>query len=455
MPACKNCGGNKSKVVYNYTPKIYTICGGIDNCSTDNKCSEILDAACVQYTVNNIIKCSTENIVIQYDSAEEAFVKIIELLCERLPQPLSSLAADIVEETDENGFPKLSAIAINGVGPYTYEWKIKNDKLAPHYIEGSNTEVSLKLNCLGENGFAPEYTVDIPEDDPIFNIKVSNIYLKIIDATSATAYAHYDYMQNCYLPVANEPIEQEFIGSENMLFWTETGPYPINNTFQFMDDITELPTCESVKNFDCNMNKATEYREKRDMLLKDMNENSIAYAAGNRNIFSPFFKTLDYSIWERDGVGTNVYMGLQMIPKTINVPKGCPACNFYWWNIPMPDFNNQTMAERYPQDEYPCPNLVYYPKLHEDIQDYPDGEWGDILQLPNGDEYMWDPIDQIWSIPLYNAISDIHTSWRAKRDAWLKALNEIALAQAPFILANDYSPLHLYKYAQMKPYYIN
>lgn len=452
MPTCKNCGGSNSKVVYNYTPKIYTICPAPANCVDENKCSEILDAACVQYTVNNIIKCSTEDVVIQYDSAEEAFVKIINLLCERLPEPLSSLAADIVEETDDNGFPKLSAIAINGVAPYIYEWKVKNDKLAPHYIEGSNTEVSLRLNCLGENAF----NVDFPQDteDPLFNIKVSNVYLKITDATGATAFSHYDYMQNCYLPVANEPIQQEYIGSENMLFW-EYGPHPITNTFQFMDDVTELPTCESIKNFDCDMEKGTQYRIKRDTLIKDMNENSLAYSAGNRNVFPPFFIPLDYSIWERDGAGTQVYCGLQQIAKTINVPKGCPACNFYWWNIPMPDFNNQTMAERYPQDEYPCPNLVSYPKLHEDIQDYPDGEWGDVLQLPNGDEYMWDPIDQIWSIPLYNAISDIHTTMRAKRDAWLKALVELSLAQSPFILANDYVALHLYKYAQMKPYYIN
>lgn len=453
MPACKNCGGNNSKVVYNYTPKIHTICPAPANCADENKCSEILDAACVQYTVNNIIKCSTENIVIQYDSAEDAFVKIIDLLCEKLPQPLSSLAADIVEETDENGFPKLSAIAINGVGPYTYEWKIKNDKLAPHYIEGSNTEVSVQLNCLGENGFAPEYTVDIPDDDPVFNIKVSNIYLKITDATSATAYAHYDYMQNCYLPVANDPIEQEYIGSDKMAFW-DSGPHPMVATFQFMDDVTELPTCESVKNYNCDVDSAIEFRQKRDVLVYNLLENNNAYTSGARNVFPPYFRPIDNSIWERDGLGTETYMGLQFIGKIINVPKGCPACSSYFWNTPVPAYDNKTLAERYPEVQYPCVDFVYMPMLYETIEEYPPGVWGQIV-LIYGDYYVWDPIDNIWSLTLGSAMEDIFSIWGAKKADWLKELNILSLTQAPFIAANDYCPLHLYKYAQMKPYYIN
>lgn len=453
MPACKNCGGSNKKVVYNYTPKIYTICPAPATCADENKCNEILDAACVQYTSNNIIKCSTEDIVIQYDSAEDAFIKIIDLLCEKLPQPLSSLAADIVEETDENGFPKLSAIAINGVGPYTYEWKTKNDERAPHYIEGSNTNVSVRLNCLGENGFA----VELPQDteDPLYNIKITNVYLKITDSTNATAYAHYDYINNCYLPVANEPIEQAYIGSEKMYFW-EYGEHPISMTFVFQDDVTELPTCDSVKNYNCAEEYNTEYRELRDQLLKDMNENALNYGSGGRNVIPPFFKTLDYSIWERDGMGTQSYAGLQHIAKIINVPKGCPACAYtYFWNRPMPSYNNQSMAERYPESEYPCTSLNSYPRLYETIEEYPAGQWGDVLTV-DGDDYMWDPIDNVWSITLYEeGVSDIHTNMRQTRDAWLKALNEMCLAQAPFTLANDYFALHLYKYAQIKPYYIN
>ena len=451
MPACKNCGGNKSKVVYNYTPKIYTICPSPASCSDDNKCNEILDAACVQYTGNDIIKCSTEDVVIQYDSAEEAFIKIIDLLCEKLPQPISSLFADIVEETDENGFPKLSAIAVNGTGPYTYEWKLKNDKLAPHYIEGSNTNVSVRLNCLGENGF----NVDFPEDveDPLYNIKVSNVYLKITDSTSATAYAHYDYIYNCYLPVANDPIEQEYIGSEKMTFW-EYGPHPIFTILQFMDDITELPTCDSIKNFNCDPEYASEFRALRDQLFLDMNKNAIEYGVGGRNIFPPYFIPLDPSILTRDGMGTQVYMGLQQIAKVINVPKGCPACNFYWWTIPVPAYDDKTLAERYPQAQYPCGDFVFMPRLYETIEEYPPGEWGQIV-LIYGDHYVWDPIDNIWSLTLGNAMEDIFTTWRSKRDDWVKDLMILSLIQVPFILANDYSPLHLYKYAQMKPYYIN
>jgi hypothetical protein len=451
MPACKNCGGSNNKVVYNYTPKIYTICPTPANCADDNKCSEILDAACVQYTGNDIIKCSTEDVVIQYDSAEEAFIKIIDLLCEKLPQPISSLFADIVEETDENGFPKLSAIAVNGVAPYTYEWKLKNDKLAPHYIEGSNTQVSLRLNCLGENGFAVENVEDT--EDPLFNIKVSNVYLKITDATNATAFTHYDYIYNCYLPIANEPIEQEYLGSAKMAFY-DNGPYPIVNTFQFMDDVTELPTCESVKNYNCDVNMSIQYRVLRDQLLKDQNENTLNYQAGGRNIFPPYFIPLDYSIWGRDSLSTEVYAGLQHIGKIINVPKGCPACSYYFWNIPVPAYNNQTLAERYPEAQYPCGDFVFMPMLYETIEEYPPGIWGQVVYI-YGDHYVWDPIDNIWSITLGNAMENIFSNWRAKRDYWLKALNEIALAQVAFILANDYCPLHLYKYAQMKPYYIN
>jgi hypothetical protein len=453
MPACKNCGGSNNKVVYNYTPKIYTICPAPATCADENKCNEILDAACVQYTGNNIIKCSTENVVIQYDSAEDAFIKIIDLLCERLPEPLSSLAADIVEETDDNGFPMLSAIAINGVGPYTYEWKTKNDERAPHYIEGSNTDVSVRLNCLGENGFA----VELPQDteDPLYNLKITNVYLKIIDSTNATAYAHYDYIHNCYLPVANEPIEQAYIGSAKMYFW-DYGPHPITHTFHDVSKIEELPTCETIKNYICDGGEvASEYRAARDMLLKNMNENALNYSSGGRNILPPYFIPLDYSIWGMNSVGSQVYAGLQMIPKIPNIMKGCPACVYSFWNRPMPSFNNQSMAERYPVDQYPCIQLTSYPRLYETLAEYPAGQWGDILKV-DSDDYMWDPIANVWSIPLYEeGIGDIHTTMRAKRDAALKALNEYVLATDVFILANDYMPLHMYKYAQIKPYYIN
>jgi hypothetical protein len=454
MPACKNCGGNKSKVVYNYTPKIHTICPSPAGCLDDNKCSEILDAACVQYTGNNIIKCSTEDVVIQYDSAEEAFVKIIDLLCEKLPQPISSLFADIVEETDENGNPFLSAIAVNGTGPYTYEWKLKNDKLAPHYIEGSNTQVSLRLNCLGENGF----NVNFPEDteDPLYNIKVSNVYLKITDATNATAFTHYDYIHNCYLPVVNDPIEQEYIGSEKMAFW-DFGPHPVTATFVFMDDITELTTCEYIKNYLCDSERDAYTRSLRDTLQKDQNENAINYLSGGRGLFPPYFLPLDYSILERDGLYSQQWMGLQQFPKIITVPKGCPTCTrTYLWNVIIPDYG-ESLAERYPIEEYPCTAFNQIPRLFPTLAEYPPGQWGDllILDIPNQLFYAWDPIDNIWSSVLYNAIDPIYTKMTSTRDAHLKAVNEVSIAQNAFLLGNDYAPLHLYKYAQMKPYYIN
>ncbi len=241
-----------------------------------------------------------------------------------------------------------------------------------------------------------------------------------------------------------------------MAFW-DFGPHPVTTTFVFMDDITELSTCEYIKNYICDSERDSYTRYLRDTLLREQNENAVNYLSGGRGLFPPYFFPLDYSIFERDGLYSQQWMGLQQFPKIVTVPKGClPCTQTYLWNRIIPDYG-QSLAERYPQPEYACLMFNEIPRLFQTLAEYPDGQWGDVLLLDiSGNfQYAWDPIDNIWSSVLFSAIEDSYVKYTATRDAHLKAINELSLAQNAYLLGGDVAALHRYRYAQIKPYYIN
>ena len=53
---------------------------------------------------------------------------------------------------------------------------------------------------------------------------------------------------------------------------------------------------------------------------------------------------------------------------------------------------------------------------------------------------------QLWNQKLGDcAFEDVTSDNRRKRDAYLKALNEMLLAHAPFMAANEYFPFHRWR----------
>ena len=64
-------------------------------------------------------------------------------------------------------------------------------------------------------------------------------------------------------------------------------------------------------------------------------------------------------------------------------------------------------------------------------------------KLTNGP--AWDPIMNIWNLYLGDAMEDIQTTRSSKRNAERKALNQLNLAHAPFLSANEYMINHRWR----------
>jgi hypothetical protein len=69
------------------------------------------------------------------------------------------------------------------------------------------------------------------------------------------------------------------------------------------------------------------------------------------------------------------------------------------------------------------------------------GNPGDIIHVLNEGEYAWDPQNQEWSMTFVDRfLADLMSTGRMKRDAFLKAKNELALAMRPTEFAGFYIP---------------
>jgi hypothetical protein len=446
MPICKNCGGSNKKVVLNYTPKSYTICPDPGTCPESYNCSEILDAACIQYTSNNILYCGTSFVVInKFESLENAFASILEILCQTPPR--CSLDIDIIPNPDDGNTPSLTTIVSNGLAPYTYKWEIAQGSFVGHSISGSSTSSSLNLNCIGSNS--------IMTDDIDQNIKISNIQLIVTDAEGCTEIVHFVYTSDCYPTVVDDPeARQPFLGGRlfnNNGYESKFALSPLI----FLDDVRYIPTCPEMKNICCvegypDFEEAgSEYRDKRDLYFRDLNENILDENAG---LPSPT-NVLDYSVWEPDGLADQLIMykgGLM----NYNRPWGCPECTYRIWNeVPWPDLNNQTLAERFSMlDPEECIRFYWIDSVPFG-QTPPTGQPGQNLLWQSDPldpsiyyQHTWDPVTNSWSIVLSDIIDSINATNRQWVNNWLQSLNAVILAQAPFIMANEFALLHRFKY---------
>ena len=451
MPICKNCGGSNKKVILNYTPKAYTICPDPGACSESYACSEILDAACVQYTNNNIIYCDSSFIAInKFDSVEEAFQKLLDLICQTPPR--CSIKVAIVPNPDETQTPTLTASVTDGVGPYTYKWEIAQGPFKGHLISGSTTTQNLNLICIASN------TIRTGSLDK--NIKTSNIKLTVVDSKGCKQTVHFVYTSDCYAqPLTQSQPRQPFLGGR--LFNNNGYETPFALTpMDFMDNPDYMPTCPELKNICCVEGYPTygdagsQYRADRDEYFKDLNENTLSENVGSPSPSTP----LNYSQWEPGGLADELvlYKGGLM---NYNILWGCPECTFrIWTEISWPQLNNQTLAERFSMlDPEDCTKFYWIDAVQLGNTP-PTGQPGQLLKWATDPlcvdcygEYAWDPDTNSWSETLGSILGEINTTDRARRDAWLKATIELLLANGPFLWANDYALLHRFKYELKYP----
>jgi len=69
------------------------------------------------------------------------------------------------------------------------------------------------------------------------------------------------------------------------------------------------------------------------------------------------------------------------------------------------------------------------------------GNPGDVIRVINEDYYAWDPQNQEWSYNFYDKfLYNLMNTSNSKRDAYLKAKNELALAMRPVEFAGFYIP---------------
>lgn len=451
MPVCKNCGGSNKKVILNYTPKAYTICPDPGTCSESYDCSEILDAACVQYTDNNIIYCNSSFIAInKFDSIEEAFQKLLDLICQTPPR--CALKVNIVPNSNEATTPTLTASVTNGVGPYTYKWEIAQGIFKGHLISGSTTTQNLNLICIASN------TIRTGSIDK--NIKISNIKLTVTDSEGCRQTVHFVYTSDCYSqPVTPSQPRQAFLGGRL------TNTNGLDSKFalvpmDFTDNPAYMPTCPELKNICCNEcyvdseEAAAEFRESRDRYIKYLNENILNEFVGapKPNIY------LDYSQWLPGGLGDKTVFHKGGLVN-YNMLLGCPECTYkLWTEIPWPALGGQTLAQRFPTININTGTKFYWIDA-VDIGDTPPiGQPGQLLNWATNPlnptyygEYAWDPATNTWSLTLGGILGDIANTDRSRRDAWVKAFNELILANSPFLWANDYALLHRFKYELKYP----
>ena len=444
MPVCRNCGGSNKKVVLNYTPKSYTVCPDPGTCSESYTCSEILDAACIQYTAGDILYCGTTfSVVDNSESLENALQSVLDLICRKC-----ELNVNIIANNEEVDGPSLSTEITNGLAPYSYQWKIAQGEFVGHFISGSTTLPTLTLTCIAANSIM---TGNIDK-----NIKVTNVQLTVVDANGCKEVVHFVYASDCYSMIVTEPQQMPpYLGGRNFKTNGKKTKYA-NTPLDFMDDPLYMPTCTELKNMCCvecfdggYEITASNYRANRDELVKNTNENLL-----NEYVGTPVpDEAINYTQWQQGNIGDQLVLykgGLQ----NYNVLWGCPECSFRIWSeIKWPVLNNQTLAERFPTIDPDTGAKFIWIDPVTFGNTPPNGQPGQMLKWQNDslnpsfwDEYAWDPVTNSWSKALGHILGELNINTRARRDAWLKSLNEVILATTPFVWANDYVLFHRYKY---------
>lgn len=438
MPICKLCGPSKITTVSGYTPESFTICKETE-CLDPVKCSEIIDAACIQYTGENLTLCETSYVIIsKYDYLEDILSNIISVLCNPCNIQVSFIASE--------SMPNLTALASGGTAPYTYEWGFAQGNFVGHTILGPINTNTLNLLGIGTHGIETD----------TFNtfIKLSMMYVDVTDSAGCISRHYYTYTSDCYQQIVTPPtFTQGAYGKLTVQNESQFGTFWRMGGFDFMDDITKMPTCEELKNICCSVegmdwgDAAGKYRADRDAFLEALNENMLAENVG---FPEPYFHSVaDDSQWAVGGLadqiafekgGENLY----------NIPLGCAECyRKAWKELHYDVLGGKTLAEYLPTVNA---KFIWLPAITNPLAPLPTGQPGQLIKRndPNDPgtylELAWDPNKKKWSEILMGPLEDFMTTNRERRNANLKAFNELTLALRPFIWANEYLPFHRLKY---------
>jgi len=395
-------------------------------CPNPAPCSEILDSACFQYEDTGISLCnSSVNLIQTFDSLELAMQKIVNAICNPCKLEINIIAGSN---------PSLTAVVTGGTAPYTYNWSIAQGTFVGHTINGSTTGSTLLLDCISTNG------IETPTVDKF--IKLTNVYLTVTDATGCVSTIYYYYTSDCYNQVVTPSLPaHSFLGGKLQTSSGTITPYA-TDPMDFMDDPSFIPTCDELKNICCTIDSMSYsdasdlFRSNRSTYDNNLNSNILSEHTSNG---TPY--TLDYTQWKPGNLGDKLVFykgGLENYKYTW----GCPEYTFAaWTDITWSELGGDTIADRLPSVNYP---LTWLPPFVGILPTT--GLPGQCIK--NADtlvEYAWDEKTNEWSSNLFNCIYLIYYPNREKVNAWQMALNELILANSPFVWANDYAPFHRWK----------
>ena len=138
---CKSCRGNL------FTPSQPCV---TQQCIQNTKCSEIIDAACIAYSGQDLLLCQEYKLISQNDNVEVALQNLFASACDN--------CAMSVEITPvEGSYPSLTAAVTNGTGPYTYNWSIAQGPFVGHDVLGATNLNTLDLEGIGANSILANY----------------------------------------------------------------------------------------------------------------------------------------------------------------------------------------------------------------------------------------------------------------------------------------------------------
>ena len=537
---CKSCRGNL------FTPSQPCV---TQQCIQDTKCSEIIDAACIAYSGQDLLLCQEYKLISQNDNVEVALQKLFTTACEN--------CAMSVEITPlEGSYPSLTAVVTNGTGPYTYNWSIAQGPFVGHdilgatnlntldlegigansilanyptvcdYIVLTNFNVTVKtyqyINCDGESitlTLDPDETIPLPicvnqwitplgpndAIDKFLNLKNNRalgtpdvtytyttcdggtypftlpaqasvdlcvrkwvstltaqdvityapticdqrevikstvVRLDVTDSKGCKKSVYHDFSCDCYVQTQEpEGKYTEYLGG-NLQFWD----YPMPG-INFLDRDDTIITCSELKSFGCTITQdfISDYITARNLFHKGATCIPAAEQDGkNPEVNCVNDLPLDYTPWEPNGMAdqTIQYKGRLT---TVNIDFGCPEYTYWRWNnVHYNILNGDRIVDRLPTVKN---HMVLLPDIDLISQIPTTGIPGQFFEcIENGKIYAWDPTINQFNYDLGAAIDDITIIKRAKRDAQLKAFNELVLAQQAFLLAADTFPLHRYKY---------
>jgi hypothetical protein len=463
-------------------------------CIQSNKCSEILDAACISFKGNNLT-CNGYTIVENGQNIESVIQNLFSYVCEECDLTVNITGA-------EASYPSLTSVVSGGTAPYTYSWSIVQANAVAHNIIGPTNESTLNLetvsinsllsnvpfacqiltlentsafqklytyvNCDGEQ---VNLTLAVGETSEIFCkhewltplqptdivttigttcdqrkfVKSTFVRLDVTDAKGCTKATYFDYACDCYVQPMDTPGEYtEYIGGDLLLT-----DFVIPDA-NFLDREDQIISCDELKNFSCNGSDdplVSQYRSVRNLFNKASVCKVISEQKGiaidNPNA-GCIIQDYSFTPWEPGNLAdqTIIYKGRLSLAK---VDYGCPEYTFWRWdNLVYPQLNNQTLAQRLPNVKT---NMKVLPAATL-IVDIPttgvEGDW--LYCFEDVNYYAWDPVLNAFSFVLGTIISEnIDVIKRARRDAQLKEFGEVILAQKPFLWAVDIF-LHRYKY---------